>query len=255
MTWFAVAGAGASIVGSLISSSRAASASKSAARLQARTQEAALRFAQQQAGIARRDLAPFQQVGVEALPALQEILTPEGQASFLQDNPIFDAALRSFDRRTNAQQAARGRFGAGDTAGELFENFMVSGIPLLANQQDRLFEAARLGQNSAVGSANIAAGLGGRGAGLITGQGDSLAAGIVGASNARAAGLEQAFSAIPPLLGGIGRAVQNRRENQAFADSLNQLLEQSAVQAFPELGNIVGNDPVNAAGVSILSRT
>ena len=103
--------------GALISGSRQRAASSKAQKRQIAAQERASRTVTEGAEIGqraieagraggRRDLIqardrargflePFAEFGTGQIGALGDILTPGGQAEFLQDNPIFQAALRN----------------------------------------------------------------------------------------------------------------------------------------------------------------
>jgi len=104
---------------------------------------------------ARQFLQPSTEFGTGQIGALEDILTSEGQLDFLEDNPIFQAALRNANLGTNAASASQGRFRAGGTAQELFQNFLSTSFPLLQSQTQNLFQAARFGERGGVGQANI----------------------------------------------------------------------------------------------------
>jgi len=162
---------------SLLSGSRSSRASRSAQRSQeqaagaaAATQREGAEIGQRaiEAGRAggRRDLIqardtsrgflePFAEFGEGQIDPLQDILTSEGQLDFLQNNPIFQAALRNANLGTNASAASQGRFRAGGTAAELFQNFLSTSFPLLQSQTQNLFQAAGFGERGRTGQANI----------------------------------------------------------------------------------------------------
>jgi len=167
----AVVGGAIGIGGSLLSGRRASRASRSAeeAQIQAglaaaqtqrqgetrgintlrRSRASAQQNIQRAAGTAREDLDPFTQFGTGQIGSLEDILTSEGQLDFLENNPIFQAALRNANLGTDASSASQGRFRAGGTAQELFQNFLSTSFPILQSQTQNLFNAVNLGRGTA----------------------------------------------------------------------------------------------------------
>lgn len=207
MTWGMVGGAALGVGASLYSGRKQAKAAEKAANLQAESAQKAIEAESQARDVARQDLMPFTQFGAGNLPALQQFLTPEGQAGYLnENNPLFRAALANLNTQTAQQAAIRGRVGAGDTRQNYLQNWQAAALPLLQNQQNALFNAVNLGQSSAAGQANTALTSSGRISDLTTGAGAAQASGVVGAANAKAAGLQGAAQAIGTAFGGMGTA-------------------------------------------------
>jgi len=184
-----------------ISGMGAADAASDAADIQAKSGKEAIGFARETRDIARGDLQPFTQFGVNNLAPLQSMLTPQGQTDYLRNNPLFQAALDNTNAATLNNQAARGRLGSGGTLDALTKNYFATAQPLLQSQTANLFNATTLGQNSAAGQASTSINQGNSINDLITGIGNSQAAGLVGGANARQAGATNFVGSAGSLLG------------------------------------------------------
>ena len=195
----AIVGAGASIVGGR----KSRKASKRAARAQEAAAQAALDEQRRQFDVSQSVLAPFRTFGQQQLGPLADILTAEGQASFLEGNPLFEFGLQNLNEQTANIAAARGRLGAGDTREQFLENAFLAGSPLLANQMNALFNAANIGQSSAAGAANIGVNAGIQNANLLTQIGNAQAAGRVGQAQAFNQAIPGVVSALPTILQGV----------------------------------------------------
>lgn len=182
--------------------SDAAAASKDAAKIQAKSADKALAFTKETRDLARADLAPFKDFGAGQINPLSDILTSQGQYDYLAGNPLFDLMMDKSNQATFANQAARGKLGSGGTLTALQDNFMISALPLLQNQQNQLFNAVNLGQSAAAGQANTALQQGNNLANITTQKGNAIAAGEVGAANAK----QQAWNNLLQLGGTIGGA-------------------------------------------------
>lgn len=132
----------------------------------------------------RSDLAPFRDVGLPALDRIQELNTQEGAQSFLDNNQLFQAsrdnAINAFKRRAVGDgQEGSAQIDLANALGGLQLDF-------LNNERNALFNQARLGQNSAaqsaLGSSDITQGIG-----------NVRAAGIIGSSNSKAQGVQNAL--------------------------------------------------------------
>lgn len=156
-----------------------------------------------------------QQAFVEQDPAYGRIAEFEARPfDPLEDNPIYDAAVDESMRRVAEGRAARGKTGSGGTLVDLtnatamtrdalatsefgrrqsqdmaeFNRLMDAArvrSGLATDQYNRLLSTAGLAQASAAGQAANQQALGSNVAGLTVGQGDSLAAGLIGGVNAR----------------------------------------------------------------------
>ena len=137
----------------------------------------------------RGDLSPFVRLGEVGAPLLAGAID---DPSRVLDNPFFQAQARQLEQQTLAQQAARGKVGSGGTQDILTQGILGLGSQFQQQDVGNLSNLVRLGQASAaqVGAqtGNVAAAQGG----IIGRQGQSLAAGQIGAGNAKAQGLENA---------------------------------------------------------------
>lgn len=197
-------------VGGALLGGDAADAARDGARIQAQAADRAIDLQRESRDLAREDLAPFREFGANNLAALSDILTPEGQASFLQNNPLADLALDNANQTTLKSSAARGKLGSGSTLQSLTDNFLLTSLPLLQNQQNQLFNSVNLGQASASGQANTTLQTGNSLSNLITGQGAVQAGGIIGAANARQQGINNLIG-LGGQLGGAAIAASDRR--------------------------------------------
>ena len=187
---FAVSGAvmgGLSLASSVYAGRQQSKAAKQSAAAQLQAGQEGMELTRESRDLARGDLAPFRTFGEGVLPQLQNMLTPEGQAAYAnENNPIFKAALDNMNRRTAINAAITGRTGAGDTNQQYLQNWQAAAMPLIQNQQNMLFNAANMGQSSAAGQANTAMTAGANLSNLRTDMGAAQAGGIVGAANAKA---------------------------------------------------------------------
>ncbi len=178
-------GGAAAIAGSIYSGNKAASAAKDAARIQAQSGQAAIDEARAAREESAARLLPYEQFGVAQLTPLAQMISPQGQIDYLQNNPIFQASLKNMNEQVLNNAAVRGRLNAGDTRQRFADNFQAAALPLLNYQTNNLFNAAQLGQASAAGQANNALTTSANIGNTLTGIGNAQAAGIVGAANAR----------------------------------------------------------------------
>lgn len=178
---------------------------KDAAREAAATQKEAGLAAIEEARAARNEsaarLSPYDQFGSAQLQPLTALLTPQGQASYLENNPLFQASMRNMNDQVLNNAAVRGRLNAGDTRQRFADNFQAAALPLLNYQTSNLFNAAQLGQASAAGQANNAINTGANIGNTLTGIGNSQAAGIVGVANARGQAYKDIIGGITSVYG------------------------------------------------------
>lgn len=188
------------IDGGDVTGSNAAKASKQASQTQSQALDRGIELQRETRDLARDDLAPFRQFGADQINPLLELLNPQGQADYLNANPLFQASLDSVNSATLNNRAARGKLGSGGTLAALQGNFNSTALPFLANQQNALFNGVNLGQSSAAGQANTALSTGSNIANMLGQQGDVNAAGIVGSQGSQQA----AFNNLLNLGGQIG---------------------------------------------------
>jgi hypothetical protein len=130
--------------------------------------------------------APFIDIGTSAIPGLQTFIDDPSGASFLEGNPLFNAAVeRTGDQLIN-NSASKGKFGSGGLVNELFQNYLALGDDFVNSGFQRAFEPVRLGQNAANFQGTSASD-------LITQGANAQAAGVIGSNNIKAQGAENAI--------------------------------------------------------------
>ena len=189
-------------VGGTILGGDAADAASQAAQLQGASADKAIALQRESRDLARADLAPFVEFGQGNMDALSLLLTGQGQADYLQSNPLFDLALDRTNKASLSSNAAQGLLNSGNTLNELNNNALLTAMPLLQNQQNQLFNAVNMGQSSAAGQANTALATGNSLADLTAQKGNIQASGIVGSQGAQQA----AFNNLLNLGGQAGAA-------------------------------------------------
>ncbi len=184
--------------------SKAADASEKGAELQAQSGREAIDYQKQKDAQARTDLQPFTSFGSNNLAPLGSLLTAQGQTDYLRSNPLFQIAMDKLDRTSNNTFLGRGKLG--DATDQLMKNAFLAGQPLLQQQTGNLFNAVNLGQSSAAGQANTSLAGANNVSDLITGIGNSNAAGGIGAANAQAQGSQNIA-----LTAGLAAMLSDRR--------------------------------------------
>ena len=227
----ALVAAGIGAAGSIIAGNKSAKAAKSAASTQAAATREATAAQERALQQTRQDLQPFRQVGegqIDPLTGLvdqqQQLATdPQAQLNFVQDNPFFNALADESQRRIFQNQAARGKVGSGETAEALQNSILLLGNDLINQQLDRSQQVfgnrlgiTQLGANAAARQGQAALSTGTNIANLTTQRGNALAAGQVGAANARTQGINQAINA---GLGGFSLFNQNQGSNVSEIDT------------------------------------
>jgi hypothetical protein len=95
---------------------------------------------------------------------------------------------------TQKSAAAMGRLSSGDTLQQLTNNSLLTAAPLIADQKNSIQNLLNQGLQTAQGQANTAIGQGTDIANTTTDIGAALAAGQVGAANARGQGAQNILS-------------------------------------------------------------
>lgn len=163
----------------------AAGAAKDAGKMQ---QESAMQASEMIGATGQQALqdiqgAPYQQI--------QSLIKPQNQMRFLEGNPMFQAALGSSNEQMKRMAAATGKVNTGGMVNSLFQNYLSQGNDFLNQQFNRAGMAQGLNQNLA----DTRMGIAGTQADLLTGGTAALAAGKVGAANARTQGAQGLLSA------------------------------------------------------------
>lgn len=196
---------GTALVGaSIYSGNKAANAAKDAARMQSQSGQAAIEEARAAREQSRADLQPYAQFGQSQLTPLAQIISPQGQVDYLENNPIFQASLKNMNDQVLNNAAVRGRLNAGDTRQRFADNFQAAALPLLSYQSNNLFNAANMGQASAAGQANNSLTTSANIGNTLTGIGNAQAAGLVGAANAKAGMIKDITGGLTSIYGMYG---------------------------------------------------
>lgn len=162
------------------------------------------------------NLAPYNAAGKTALTDYNNLLDPNNQASFIQNNPLYTSLADDATRRLNATAAANGKFGTGGTANALQEQLLNLGNGLVQQRLGNDSSLIQGGQSAAAGTGVGALTAAGTIGGVQQGQGNAVASGIVGATNT---GNAQYQNSINTLL-----ALQNLKNSnipQAKVPALN----------------------------------
>jgi len=177
-----------------ITGSTAANAAKDSAAIQADAGQQAIEQIKASTAEGQAFLQPFQQLGQQGLDQSSFLTDPNAQFDFLQNNPLFQMRLDNANTVTQQSAAARGRLSSGDTLQQLTNNSLLTAAPLIADQKSSIQNLLNQGLQTAQGQANTAIGQGTNIANTTTDIGAALAAGQVGAANARSSGAQNILS-------------------------------------------------------------
>jgi hypothetical protein len=225
-----VAGAvvGSAVIGGVAANSaanKAASGARRAARTQAEAGREAIAGQEAAAERAQGFFEPFADASQQGIEGSSFLTDPNERFEFLQNNPLFDLALKNANQQTRQQASAGRRLSFGDTLQQLSNNVLLSSAPLLATQDQNVSNMLQFGGDIATSQANIETGQAARIGGLTTDIGAAQAAGLVGSANAQAAGTQaigQAFqTGIMGASGGFGGG--GVPINQSIANNPNTL--------------------------------
>jgi hypothetical protein len=184
-----------------ITGSTAANAAKDSAQIQADSGQQAIEEIRRSTAEGQAFLEPFQQIGQQGLDQSSFLTDPQEQFDFLQNNPLFQMGLDNANTVTQQSAAARGRLSSGDTLQQLTNNSLLTAAPLIADQKNSIQNLLNQGLQTAQGQGNIAIGQGSNIANTTTDIGAALAAGQVGAANARSQGAQNILSAGSQIAG------------------------------------------------------
>lgn len=208
---------GLGLANSVYQGSKSRGAAKDAANIQSQAAQESAQLTREAQDQLRSDLEPFRQVGVSALPMLEEMAlqgptSMDDRVAMLQGNPLFQAALNSRDRDTLGAAATQGRIGTGGFSQQLSENFLLSASPLIQQQMEeermqeqRLLNLVNIAQPSAaqVGASGVNAA---RGIGAdFQSAADARSAGIVAGQQAGANTNAQVLQNLPSLIQSVGQ--------------------------------------------------
>jgi hypothetical protein len=168
-------------------------------------------------------LDPFKQIGDMGLAQAGFLTDPQAQYDFLQNNPLFQAALSAGQESlTGIEQAAaaRGRLSAGDTLATLqdqgMRNTLLAAQPLIAQQKASIGDLLNFGQSTAINQGN-----------LRTGQAAAQAGGLIGAANARGQGAQNVID----LAGGVLGSSAGKSAIKGIGNFITGLFSDPALKA------------------------
>ena len=133
------------------------------------------RIQNQAAQSAAKAFNPYADMGTQNLPALQGLI--DNPMGYLQNNPMFQAALGQTSEQLKMNQAMSGNYGSGGMVNQLFQNYLAQGNDFINQQYNRLLSPIQMGYNAT-----------GMQQDYLTSGAAARAAGTVGAANARGAG-------------------------------------------------------------------
>lgn len=187
MVWGAVIGAAGAIGGSLLSGG----SSKKAAKYQLQGTREGIAEQRRQFDITDKQLAPFRTTGTNALQDYEYLASPEGQFQYLQDHPLYaylnkQAADRATDRMIagGKSYSGQGLQAAQQGMYDLSEGLITNALNRYGGLVDTGLTAATRGAAFREGLANNVTNLLGQGA-------NARAAGVIGANNAYATGINE----------------------------------------------------------------
>lgn len=157
-------------------------------------------------------LQPFVNLGTSNIQGLQGLLTPQGQMSYLQSNPMFQAAIQNATQKSGAAAASIGKHNSGGLVDQLMQNYLGMGEQFIGNQFNRLTNTVGMGQASAAGQAANSLNAANNITGILGNQGDIRAAGTMAGQNIQNQALGGALGTLggglmgSGLLGGTGIA-------------------------------------------------
>lgn len=129
---------------------------------------------------------PFVNAGTGALKQYTDLTSsPEAQANYIQNNPMYKSLADDAQRRLLANQAAQGKVGSGGTANALQTSLLNLGNGLIGDQLSRLQNTISTGANAASGVGSGLLQTGADTANLTTQGGNASAAGAIGGTNAQ----------------------------------------------------------------------
>lgn len=177
------------IDGGDISGENQAKAATQAANIQAQAGREALAYT-------KEATAPYRSFGENALTAYQPFLSDPSGYSFLQNNPMFSAALEYSGDQLKTAGAAGGKFNSGGMRDALFRNYLALGDQFTNQAANRILSPIQIGANAATNTAT-------QGANLLTSIGATQAGGVMGSANAQQA----AFNNLLNIGGTLGGAM------------------------------------------------
>lgn len=140
---------------------------------------------------------PFVDVGNTAAGAMQTFVEDPTGFSFLENNPMFQAAVDDAGDRVANVTASKGKFNSGGTIDQLFKNYLAIGDSFVNSGFERV-------NRPFVQGGNLALGVGNNVADSITSGANALNAGYIGEANARSAGMSNLLGTAASIFGAVG---------------------------------------------------
>lgn len=185
-----------------------AKAIKQGTKAQVQAQREANAILQKQYDTTRADLAPYRDAGVPALSAYKDYLGlngAEGGQRFLDmfklASPEYGWGLNQGIQALDRSAAARGRLNSGAQGMALTQFGQDYGLQQLGNYGSKMIGLAGLGQNAAAMTGNLGSQMAGQIASGTANIGSIQSAGLIGAANARAQGLNNVLGLAGNIIG------------------------------------------------------
>lgn len=231
MSWIAVGTVAVGAISSNVAANKASNAAESSARASKEASDAQILAGKEASTL----LDPFQAAGQQGLEQSSFLTDPKAQFDFLQNNPLFQQIQAQNQQVTGDAQdalfktaAARGRLSAGDTIQQVNQlgensarNLLLSAQPLISNQKQSIGDLLNLGVNVAGNQGN-----------LRTGQGASLAGGIIGQQNALNQGVQADINNVDAIASLVGGVLANQ-QRAPTGGQFNQIGGQSPTTVAP----------------------
>lgn len=204
MVWGAVIGGAAAIAGTVGSSLLGANSAKKAAKYQLQATREGIAEQRRQFDITDQQLAPYRNVGPNALAAYEGLTDPTAQMEYLQNHPLYEylnkrAADRATDRMIagGKSYSGQGLQAAQQGMYDLSEGLITNALNRYGGLVDTGLTAATRGAAFREGLANNVTNLLGQGA-------NARAAGVIGANNAYATGINELAKMAGAYFGQVG---------------------------------------------------
>lgn len=218
-------GTGAAILGSALISG---GASLFAGSQQASAARNALAFQQAESQRQQQNFAPYLGLGQQAAGRVGDVINGQpGWDNFLR-SPDYQFRFNEGMRGLENSAAARGGLLSGNFLRGATDYGQRAASQEFTNYFSRLMDAARLGQNTAVGSGSLGAQMSGQIGNTMQGIGAATASGPVGAANALTGGAQNWL---------FMNALANRPQSSSY---LPQSPVMSGSVAFPQSANFWG---------------
>ena len=201
MSWVATA----VVASSIYSANRAGDAqSESSAEIAASTDRATAETSRQ-FDVAQENLAPYREIGAEAVDVLRNSMV-NGEFNDFYESPDYQFTLQEGQKAVDRAQSASGSRYGGRAIKEAINYNQGAASTQYGNWWNRVFNIANMGQSAAAGTANAAIQTGQTNAGILTSAGTNQAnITMQGAANQNAA-----------IQGGIGNLTTLAAYNRMF---------------------------------------